>query len=66
MQYILFDMYGKELSRGTLSENSDWIDVHTHGSVSIYIAPNTWLNFRTSEWASFRLNLGTPKTWGEE
>ena len=64
MNFILFEMEGKEAGRGTLPKDIELANhVPTHGSISIEIQPHVWLNFLTSEWLSIDISEPGPVNW---
>lgn len=62
--YVIKDYDGKVLKdiSGVISIGSQGIeslplfDIPTHGSISLEVKPNTWLNFKTSEWLTITLS----------
>lgn len=55
MNYTTYEMDGEVCETGVLAQGVD-IDVPTHGSISLEVAPGLFLSFWQSEWAQVRLD----------
>ena len=73
MRYVIKDIDGKVLEAvsghvfiGSQEEQSLPLfdDIPDHGSLSLEVKPNTWLNFKTSEWLTVTLS-GYAVGWEE-
>jgi len=63
MKWTIKDIHGSVVSFGT-SLMGEEIEIPTHGSISIEVEEDIWINFLSSEWLTLTFS-DHPRGWGE-